>query len=136
MSDPSDETRTGLPAVPPPPPPPAPKRLTDETRADLPAYSYYQPPPGYLPPSQNYYPPLPPPPSPQLPDFKPHRMALLDKVLAWLVVFILLVFGIILAAHFLLKPVTPGTPSPRTSSSSHATVKAKTKAAVCPPSST
>lgn len=109
MSNPNDETRMDLPALPPPPPP------------------------SYPPPPPNWYPPLPPP-SPQLPDFKPHRMSVLDKVLAWVVVFVLLVFGLIVAAHFLLKPVS-GTPVPHATTSS-AAHHAKAKAAACPSPST
>lgn len=109
MSNPNDETRLDIPVVPMPPPPP----------------------PSYPPPPGNYYPPLPPP-SPQLPDFKPHRMSMLDKVLAWIMAFVVLVFGMVLAAHFLLKPATTGTPAPHaTTSSSQAHHTAKTKAA-CP----
>lgn len=99
----------------------------DETRADLPAVPP-PPPPGYYPPLQ--------PPSPQLPDFKPHRMSLLDKILSWVVVFVVLIFGLILAAHFLLKPAPVGTPSPHTSTSAPAHHSTKAKAAVCPSSST
>lgn len=106
MANPNDETRADLPAYNPPPPPPA-------------------PPPGYYPPLQ--------PPSPQLPDFKPHRMSMLDKILTWLVVFTVLIFGLILAAHFLLKPAPAGTPSPHTSTSAPAH---HAKAAACPSPST
>jgi hypothetical protein len=113
MSNPNDETRADMPAIPPPPP------------------GHIVPGMHYPPPPANYYPPLPPP-APQLPDFKPHRMSLLDKILMWVVVFVLLVFGLIIAAHFLLKPVA-GTPAPHATTSSsahHAATKAK--AAACP----
>jgi hypothetical protein len=52
------------------------------------------------------YPPLPPPPAPQLPDFKPAGMSVLDKTLAWIMGFIVLAFVIVLAAHYLLKPAS------------------------------
>jgi hypothetical protein len=64
-------------------------------------------------------------------------MSMLDKVLAWIMAFVILVFGMVLAAHFLLKPAA-GTPAPHTSPTSsthHASTKAKTTSA-CPPPST
>jgi hypothetical protein len=56
-------------------------------------------------PSPNYYPPLPPP-APQLPDFQPKGMKPVDKILAWTAAFAVLIFCMIVAAHYLLKPAT------------------------------
>lgn len=64
---------------------------------------------GGQPPS---YPPLPPPPAPQLPDFKPKGMSQMDKSLAWLAGFVVLIFLMIVAAHFILKPAAPTTAKP------------------------
>jgi hypothetical protein len=55
-------------------------------------------------------PPLPPPPSPQLPDFKPKGMSSLDKTFAWLILFAIIIFGMIVASHYLLRPLTPVLP--------------------------
>jgi hypothetical protein len=91
------------------------------TRPDLPVYR------------PSAYPPLPPPPSPQLPDFRPRGMHWVDKTLAWLMAFIVLVFGLVVAAHFLLKPAVPGKVPvhPSTSSTAHhAKAKATTSACI------
>lgn len=116
----------------------------DETRVDLPVYT--PPPPGYPPPgwyqpdlyrASQGYPPLPPPPSPQLPDFKPRSMSWIDKTLAWLMAFIVLVFGLVVAAHFLLKPATvkaPAHPTVSPSATHHPKAKATTSSLTSPSS--
>jgi hypothetical protein len=59
------------------------------------------------------FPPIPPapPPSPQLPDFKPKGMSTLDKVFGWLILFTIIIFGMIVASHYLLRPLTPTLPA-------------------------
>jgi hypothetical protein len=56
-------------------------------------------------------PAAPPPPSPQLPDFKPRGMSTLDKVFGWLILFTIIIFGMILASHYLLRPLAPTLPA-------------------------
>jgi hypothetical protein len=51
-----------------------------------------------------------PPPSPQLPDFKPKSMSALDKTLWWIVGFAVLIFIMIVAAHYFLRPITTVVP--------------------------
>jgi hypothetical protein len=46
-----------------------------------------------------------PPPSPQLPDFKPRSMSPLDKTLWWIALFAVLIFCMIVAAHYFLRPI-------------------------------
>jgi hypothetical protein len=46
------------------------------------------------------------PPSPQLPDFKPRSMSGLDKTLWWVAGFAVLIFIMIVAAHYFLRPIS------------------------------
>lgn len=70
-------------------------------------------------PRSGEFPSLPASPSPQLPDFKPRGMSNIDRICAWIVVFVLLAFGIVVAAHYLLKPAA-ATVKPHTSTSAAA----------------
>jgi len=76
------------------------------------------------------YPPLPPPPAPQLPDFQPRGMKTIDKVLAWTAAFAVLIFCMVIAAHYLLKPASPSPTKPTVTHSAAASAHAKGKASV------
>jgi hypothetical protein len=81
-------------------------------------------------PQPTNYPPLPPPPAPQLPDFQPKGMKTIDKILAWSAAFAVLIFCMIVAAHYLLKPAPASPVKPTVTHSAAATAHAKGKVAV------